>query len=127
MCPSLVSAHAPLLHLLTAFADVPAAQELEDLQAFVRAHAKQLQDFDNALEETISDAWDCATDPIALDIEPYEQVYTLHTGTPSLPMSSITCAPPSSLLLCANILFFVLASHVRGLVQPPTPMNGLCP
>eukprot|EP01088_Endostelium_zonatum_P014541 TRINITY_DN3239_c0_g1_i1.p1 TRINITY_DN3239_c0_g1~~TRINITY_DN3239_c0_g1_i1.p1 ORF type:complete len:1217 (-),score=305.58 TRINITY_DN3239_c0_g1_i1:81-3731(-) len=50
---------------------------LGKMRKFVEDHAKQLKDIEEALDESLSEAWDSTVDPIGLDIQPYEQTKIL--------------------------------------------------
>jgi len=50
---------------------------LNKMRRFVEEHSKQLKDIEEALDESLSEAWDSTVDPIGLDIQPYEQTKIL--------------------------------------------------
>ena len=43
------------------------------MKEFTEKYATQLEDIENALDESLSEAWDYTVDPIALSFRPYEQ------------------------------------------------------
>lgn len=48
-------------------------QQLQKLRTFVDMYARQLRDYEENLDESLSEVWDSNADPVALFIQPYEQ------------------------------------------------------
>lgn len=52
-------------------------QHLSKLKAFVSQYSTQLQEIEEALEEALSQEWEITSEPIFLQIQPYEQTNIL--------------------------------------------------
>lgn len=66
-------------------------EHLEKMKAFVQKHAAELQKIEEALGETMTFGWDANSDPISLDLTPYEQTNMLElVKTKSKPVSKFT-------------------------------------
>ncbi len=48
------------------------------MKTFVKRYAKQIEDIEYALEESLSEVWDSQVDPLTLSVKPYEQTSLLH-------------------------------------------------
>jgi WASH complex subunit 7 len=47
--------------------------QLQKLRTFVDMYTRQLRDYEEALDESLSEVWDATADPVALFIQPHEQ------------------------------------------------------
>jgi WASH complex subunit 7 len=58
---------------LILFTELVGEQLLNKLTTFVDEHSRQLHEFEEALDDSLAEVGDLNADPIALNIQPYEQ------------------------------------------------------
>ena len=65
--------------------------QLDKMKAFVEQHAEELRKIESALDDTMTVGWDLDTDPISLELTPYEQTTMLELiKTKSKPVTKVT-------------------------------------
>lgn len=52
-------------------------RQLEGMRDFVNKYSKNLHEIEEAIDESLSKVWDFDSDPVELDIKPYEQTTIL--------------------------------------------------
>jgi WASH complex subunit 7 len=75
--------------------------QLDKMKVFVEQHSEELRKIESALDDTMTVGWDLDTDPISLEMTPYEQTTMLELiKTKSKPVSKVTLVFAS---LCQEI------------------------
>lgn len=86
-------------------------RHLEKSREFINKYAKELRLIENTIDESLSKVWDIDTDPIELDIRPYEQTSIIELAKSDNKLFSKIIIVFSS--LCAEI------KKLKGIVRIP--------